>query len=263
MSHKISQKVEKDKNQSQQLIEKYHETKSQAIKEKIIKQYLGLVKYIIGRIKVPNNILLKRQDLQQFGIIGLMDAIERYDSSRNASFKTFAYKRIYGEILDSFRRYGAFSRRQTENINKVRDATEQLRKSLGREPSTDEICDQLDISQKEYYQINQLMNLGYTLSLDDKINSDDDGKSLTRKDLIADKDQKSPDLILQKEGVKKALKKYIKDLPERERVILALYYYEELTLSDIGQVLGVSESRVSQIMSATLKKLRKKLANNQ
>ena len=262
MSHKIAQKTERGSEDIKKLVNEYQETKNQDIKEKIIIQYLGLVKYIIGRIKVPNNILLKRQDLQQFGIIGLMDAIERYDTSRSASFKTFAYKRIYGEILDSFRRFGAFSRRQSENINKVRDATEKLRKTLGREPSTEEICEQADISPKKYYSITQKMNLGYTLSLDDKINSDDDGKSLTRKDLIADEKQKSPDILLQKKTVKKELKKKIKNLPERERVILALYYYEELTLEDIGQVLGVSESRVSQILSATLKKLRKKLADN-
>ncbi|MCF7886280.1 MAG: FliA/WhiG family RNA polymerase sigma factor [Candidatus Marinimicrobia bacterium] len=261
MSPKISEKVKKDRKDTDKLVEKYQKTKDQSIKEEIIKQYLGLVKYIIGRIKVPNNILLKRQDLQQFGIIGLMDAIERYDTSRKASFKTFAYKRIYGEILDSFRRYGAFSRRQSENINKVRNGTEQLRKALGREPTIQEICDQLEISQKEYHKIVQLTNLGYTLSLDDKINSDDDGKSLTRKDLIADDKENTPDLLLQKESVKKELKKHIKSLPERERVILALYYYEELTLGDIGQVIGVSESRISQILSATLKKLRKKLAD--
>lgn len=260
MSHKIAQKTERDSESTKDLVREYQETKDQAIKEEIINQYLGLVKYIIGRIKIPNNILLKRQDMQQFGIIGLMDAIERYDVTRRASFKTFAYKRIYGEILDSFRRYGAFSRRQSENINKVRDATENLRKKLGREPTTDEVCDQIGISTSKYYKITQQMNLGYTLSLDDKINHDDDGKSMTRKELIEDKNQKSPDLILQKETIKKELKKYIKNLPERERVILALYYYEELTLGDIGQVLGVSESRVSQILSTTLKKLRKKLS---
>ncbi|HMA62865.1 MAG TPA: FliA/WhiG family RNA polymerase sigma factor [bacterium] len=261
MSHKVAQKKNKGVEETNRLIEKYHQTREKSIKEKIIEQYLGLVKYIIGRIKVPNNILLKRNDLQQFGIIGLMEAIERYDSSRKASFKTYAYKRIYGEILDSFRRYGAFSRRQNENIKKVRQATEQVRKTLGREPTVEEICEQAEITTEKYYHITQLMNLGYTLSLDDKINGDDDGKNLTRKDVIADEKQETPDKILQKANIKEALKKYIKKLPERERVILALYYYEELTLGDIGQVLGVSESRVSQIMSSTLAKLRKKLAN--
>jgi len=258
----MTEKVSASVQQGDQMIAEYLQTRDQDLKEKIIKNYLALVKYIIGRIKVPETILLKRKDLNQFGIIGLLDAIERYDPQKGVSFKTFAYKRVYGEILDALRKYGVFSRKEIQDINKVRQATDELRVMLGREPVIQEVCKEASVSLQDYYRIQNLMNLGFTLSIDDKVDGDEQGDGLTRKEVIADKDQETPDVAFQKDSIKQRLKLYIKSLPERERIILALYYYEELTLNDIGQVLGISESRVSQIMNETLKTLRKKLADN-
>ena len=121
-----------------------------------------------------------------------------------------------------------------------------------------EVCEEMGISEDEYYRIQQSANLNFTLSLYDKV-YDDGENSLTREDTIADESQTPPDVMLEKQGIKDILKGLIKELPERQRLILALYYYEELTLFDIGQVLGISESRVSQILNQVLVDLRGKM----
>lgn len=248
-------------DQDDKLVCEYLNTHNPALKEKVIHKYLAFVKYIIGRLKLPSKGLLKRDDLIQYGIIGLLDAIERFNPDLGVGFKTFAYKRIQGEIVDALRKSGAYSRSQMQAINKIRAASDHLRTILGREPNAHEICDEVNISLKEFYRIRRLMNLGYTLSLEDRIETDAESHSLPRKEMIPDQDQEPPDVIMENESIKAELKHHIKNLPERERIILALYYYEELTLNDIGRVLGISESRVSQILSNTLARLKQKLTS--
>jgi len=250
--------LQKRKIDGETLVKEYVSTRDQQVKEQAIQAYLPLVKHIIGRINIPDNGILKREDIYQYGIVGLLDALERFEPEFGVSFKTFAYKRIYGEIIDAIRKGGALSRKQVKDINRILRTTEKLRVSLGREPTPTEICKENGISEDEYYQIQQSVNPNFTLSLDEAI-SNDGGNLLYRKDTLVDETQIPPDLALEKQGIKDELKNIIRNLPERQRLILALYYYEELTLFDIGQVLEISESRVSQIMNQTLAYLRKKL----
>ena len=243
---------------AEQLVQEYVKTKKPRVKEEAIKKYLPLVKYIVGRINLPRENVLKREDLNQYGIVGLLDSIERYNPNIGVTFKTFAYKRIHGEIVDAIRKSGVLSRSQINKISKLTRAIELLKNELGREPLPTEICEYLQITLPELHKIRSFMTLTFTLSLDEKIGSDNDD-SYTRKDMIASDSEEQPDKILQRKSLKEELKFYIKELPERERIVLALYYYEELTLSDIGQVLNISESRVSQIMNKTLSNLQQKL----
>ncbi len=242
-------------------IAEYIKTGDPKKKEDAIKKYLPLVKYIVGRINIPSNTILRKDDLNQYGIVGLIDSIERFKLDMGVTFKTFAYKRIHGEIVDAIRKSGVLSRNQIDKITKVKSATDTLKSQLSREPLNSEICEYLNITVKELYKIQSIMSLSFTLSLDEKIGGSDSEDSFTRKDIIPDDKQSQPDVELQQLSLKKELKQYIKELPERERVVLALYYYEELTLSDIGQILAISESRVSQIMNETLMNLQKKLKN--
>lgn len=242
---------------AEQLVQQYIETKNPKVKEQAVKKYLPLVKYIVGRINLPKENVLKREDLNQYGIVGLLDSIDRYNPEVGVTFKTFAYKRIHGEIVDAIRKSGVLSRSQVGKISKVLEATEVLKNKIGRNPLDSEICEYLQINIAEYHKIQNSMTLSFTLSLDEKIGKDSE-ETFTRKDLIPTDDEQ-PDQELQSNSLKEELKYYIKELPERERIVLALYYYEELTLSDIGQVLGISESRVSQIMNKTLMDLQKKL----
>jgi RNA polymerase sigma factor for flagellar operon FliA len=240
------------------LVQRYIETKNPKVKEQAVKKYLPLVKYIVGRINLPKENVLKREDLNQYGIVGLLDSIERYNPEVGVTFKTFAYKRIHGEIVDAIRKSGVLSRSQIGKISKVLEATEVLKNKLGRDPLQNEICEYLQISLAEFHKIQNTMSLSFTLSLDEKIGKDND-ETFTRKDMIPNDSEEQPDNQLQATSLKEELKYHIKELPERERIVLALYYYEELTLSDIGQVLNISESRVSQIMNKTLLTLQQKL----
>jgi len=242
------------------LVQEYVKTKSPKVKEQAIKKYLPLVRYIVGRINLPRENVLKREDLNQYGIVGLLDSIERYNPDVGVTFKTFAYKRIHGEIVDAIRKSGVLSRSQINKISKLTEATEFLKSELGRNPLPMEICEYMEITLPELHKIQSTMSLTFTLSLDEKIGGDND-ESFTRKDMIASDAEEQPDAQLQNKSLKEELKYYIKELPERERIVLALYYYEELTLSDIGQVLNISESRVSQIMNKTLSNLQQKLKN--
>ncbi len=227
-------------------------------RDRVINAYLPLVKHIIGRLNVPMDGLLQKEDLYHFGIIGLIDALDKFNPGTGASFKTFAYKRIYGEVLDNVRKVSALNRAQCRQVRLVEETTNDLRSRLNREPTVSEVCRAAQISDTEYYQTKQLNNLNFTLSLDDKLYIHD-GSTVTLKDEIPDDDENDPGNILDQQSSKDELRHLIRNLPERERLILALYYYENLTLADIGQVLGVSESRVSQILNQTLSNFKRHL----
>ncbi|MBT7617879.1 MAG: sigma-70 family RNA polymerase sigma factor [Calditrichaeota bacterium] len=240
------------------LVLEFIKDRSQSNKDQAVRSFLPLVKHIANRIYLPENAALKKEDLLQFGIIGLLDALERYTSNYGAKFKTYAYKRIYGEIVDAIRREGILSKDQLNIINRISKATDTLRSLYGREPTTSEICEEVQISEEKFSDVYQSNTMNYMLSLDDKIGVDANDR-LTRKDTIVDEGQVPLDAALEKDELKAKLKEVIKILPERKRIILALYYYEDLTLLDIGQVLCISESRVSQILNQTLMEIRNDL----
>lgn len=240
------------------LVQCYKRTGSQQDKEATVREFLPLVKHIVGRLNVPENGILKREDLYQFGILGLLDALERYQPDQGASFKTFAYRRIYGEIVDAVRRIGILSREQLREVQLVARTFDELRIKLQREPSIEEVCQAAGLTIDQYFAIEQTNHLNFTVSLDDYLNQDEESP-VARKEIIRDEDALTPDYQLEKEDLKRNLRHLIEHLPERERLILALYYYEELTLADIGQVLGLSESRVSQILKECLVNIRKEL----
>lgn len=244
------------------LVLEYLKTRSLKQKEKVMTAYLPLVKYIIGRMNLPNNGILNRQDLYQFGMLGLMSALDRYEPSNEASFKTFAYKRISGAVLDAVRKNSILSREQMRMMQQLKKAGKKLENELGREPSPREICSAAGISEDDYYHILQMSQLNFEISIDE-VKKDQNGDSSLVNEMVADEQQASPETLFEKKQLKAELKRLIQRLPERPRLILALYFYEELTLFDIGQVLDISESRVSQIMNQTLVSIRKSLTKRE
>jgi len=242
----------------EELVREYLVTRSPQAKERAIKAFLPLVKHIVGRLRIYENGTLRREDIYQFGVVGLLTALERFRPEYGVIFKTFAYKRIYGEIIDAMRREGLLNKEQIRIQKMLALTGEKLRAEFGREPTAKEIYEQAGVSEERYDQIQELLEASYTLSLDDGVAADEN-ESILRKDTIVDEDQIPPDVALDLAGIKEELKSIVQDLPERQRLILALYFYEELTLYDIGQVLSISESRVSQILNSTLKEIRAKL----
>ncbi|MCF7800555.1 MAG: FliA/WhiG family RNA polymerase sigma factor [Candidatus Marinimicrobia bacterium] len=230
------------------------ETKDQAVRA-----FLPLVKHIIKRIHLPQTGALQMEDMYHSGILGLLDALERYQAGHHTTFKTFAYLRIQGEIIDAVRKTGVLTRSQSKQVRILLDTQESLSNELGREPTHAEVQEKMGLTARDYESIRMLIWQQQSVSLDDEIFKDET-ETVVRKDLVVDEDQLSPEEEFIAMGLKEELKQLIARLPERNRLILALYYYEELTLIDIGRVLGVSESRISQLLKETLGELKKNLA---
>jgi len=227
-------------------------------KEKLILEYAPLIKFIAQKIAVrlPSNI--EFDDLVSSGVIGLMDAIDKYDPSRDNKFKTYAEFRIRGAILDELRAQDWVPRSVREKAKQLERAHLRLEQRLGRTPNEDEITDELQITKDEYYDLlNQVKSVSI-LSLDEagSFNSTDRKSILS---LLESCKIPSPITQLNLKAVKDVVTKSIESLPEKQRLVLSLYYYEDLNLKEIGEVLDVTESRVSQLHTQAILWLRRKL----
>ncbi|MFC1618638.1 sigma-70 family RNA polymerase sigma factor [Candidatus Neomarinimicrobiota bacterium] len=241
------------------LLQEYYASNDPMLKERAVREFLPLVYYVVNRIPLPVTDVITREDLEQSAIQGLLEAIDRFDQDRNVKFKTFAYKRIYGAVIDAIRQVRILSRTKLERLMEVQKVVDKLAQDLGRDPSTEEVCEAANISHSEYSDLMVAGQLSYaTFSLDDPVSGDQDVPS-KQIDLLADVDSEDPESTYMIDNLKTRLVSLLKGMPERERLILALYYYENLTLVEIGQILNISESRVSQIMSKSLDQLRAKL----
>ncbi len=227
-------------------------------KEKLIKEYAPLIKFIAQKIAVrlPSNI--EFDDLVSSGVIGLMDAIDKYDPTRDNKFKTYAEFRIRGAILDELRAQDWVPRSVREKAKQLERAHVRLEQKLRRIPTEDELTDELKISKEEYYDLlNQVKSVSI-LSLDEagSFNSSDRKSILS---LLESCKIPSPLAQLNLKGLKEVVTKAIESLPEKQRLVLSLYYYEDLNLKEIGDVLEVTESRVSQLHTQAILWLRRKL----
>ena len=241
------------------LVREYCTTGNELIKDQAVRAFLPLVKHIVGRINVGSAyIILQKDDLYQYGVVGLLYALGRFDPENGTAFKTYAYRRIHGEIIDALRRTGVLSRDQMQKLSRINSAKEKLAMQLDREPNLLEIQKETGLTPKEITKVLSLAQTSLPVSLDESF-STAEGEVMTRMEIMEDKNQISPDQELDEKGIRNELKGYIQEFSERERLILALYYYENLTLADIGTVLNLSEGRVSQILSQVHSELRKKL----
>lgn len=228
-----------------------------AIRNQIIEEYAPLIKYIATRIHagLPSNIEL--DDLISIGALGLIDAIDKFDMNRGVLFKTYAESRIRGKILDELRKLDWLPRGLRQKNKALDRAYSKLGINEGREVSDGELAAELGIDEAEVQQYISQAG-GYTmLSLDEQMYDRDGSESGTLSDLIPDRENAGPEEHLEITQNQEFLKKHIRLLSEKEQQMLALYYYEELTMKEIGAVLGITESRVSQIHSQALFKLKK------
>ena len=246
------------RHDGEHLVREYILTGDERMRENAIQAFLPLVKYIAGRINIDQFGSLGREDLFQYGIVGLLTALDRFKTDKGASFKTFAYRRIHGEIIDAIRREGTVSKDAYSIRKKVIKISDELRQQLGRDPALSEVAETMNLTLEALNKMLFKGNASEHVSLNDTVGSDG-SDSMQRLDVIKDEAQFSPDEQFEKEALKGELIEIIKHLPERQRLILALYYYEELTLADIGMILGLSESRISQILSQTLVDMRGQL----
>ncbi|MDD5794299.1 FliA/WhiG family RNA polymerase sigma factor [Clostridium sp. HCP1S3_B4] len=226
-------------------------------KEHIIEEYTPLVKYIASRVSLGKNKYMDYDDLVSYGLIGLMDAITKYDESKGIKFSSYASIRIKGAIIDEIRRARPISKGAMDKLNKYNKAVEILQNKLFREPTNEEIAQQLNVTVADVAEIENYINYISIVSLDDIIFSDDDDMNVMG--VIEDKQSPSPEQTFENKEKISNLSDAISKLKEKDRIVLNLYYYERLTLKEIGKVLEVSESRVCQLHSRAIRNLREKM----
>ncbi len=243
------------------LLKKYKEETvkvDDALRDQLIMDYAPLIKFIAQKIaiRLPSNIEL--DDLTSAGVIGLMDAIEKYDPTRDNKFKTYAEFRIRGAILDELRSQDWVPRSVREKAKKIEKVYAALEQKLGRTATEKELAYELDMNLFELNDLISQVKAISLMSLDEMGGpSQSDRKSLL--DCLENLNAKNPYTQLKVSAMKNVLMKAIEDLPETQRLVLSLYYYEDLNLKEIGRILLVTESRVSQLHTQAVLKLRSRL----
>jgi RNA polymerase sigma factor for flagellar operon FliA len=226
-------------------------------RDQVIVDYLPLVKRVASHMiaKLPASVRL--DDLVQTGLIGLMEAADNFDSTQGAQFETYATQRIRGAMLDELRSIDWLPRSLRKNMRTIEAAIHKLQHKLGRAPGEQEVADAMGIPLQEYQQMLQDAR-GYQLLHFEDFSEDEDGEEGFLERHLADPRQ-GPLETLQDDGFRRKLIDAISTLPEREKLMMGLYYEEELNLREIGEVLGVSESRVCQLHSQAIARIRAKL----
>lgn len=220
----------------------------------VVEKYIPLVKHIAGKVILGKSKYIDYEDLVGYGMLGLMDAFQKFKPEKGMKFSTYASIRIKGAMIDEMRRSSPISKGAMDKLNKYNQAMDILQRKLLRDPSTREIGAELGITDKEVSEIERYINYISMMSLDSMIYSEDDF-SITH--ILEDESSPRPDIVVEENEEIDILAKCLDKLTEKDRLVLNLYYYEELTLKSIGQILNVSESRVCQLHARAIVNLRK------
>ena len=245
-----------------ELWQKYRETRDPKIRETFIKQYAPLVKYVAGKVAVgmPSNV--EFDDLVGFGTFGLLDAIDKFNPEKNVKFKTYAVTRIRGAIFDELRSIDWVPRSVRQKTREVEDAIGTLEARLGRSATDQEIAGALGMGEDEYLKTMVKISGASIISIHEVWYSGDENDKVSIADSIESPASLNPEVIAERDEIRRVIAEAINELPDNEKKILVLYYFEDLTLKEIGQVLGVTESRVSQLHTKAIMRLRARLKNS-
>ena len=228
------------------------------IRDELIVQYIYLTRYVIGRVKVNLPTSYSIEDITSYGVEGLIDAIEKFSPDKGARFETYAIMRIRGTIIDKIRAQDWLPRSARKKIKDVKQASELLRQKLGRTPTSQEIGESLGIEKEKVDSI--LAEDTSIASIYEKRGNSEESVEII--DTIEDTISVNPLEKLEEKDAKKELQQALKSLPERERMIMVLYYHQNMTLKEIGEAIEVSESRVCQLHAQAIMKLRNILTSN-
>jgi len=231
----------------------YRRTGDVGIRNEILLSYVHIVKYIAQRMIPSYRGYLELDDLMNYGIIGLMDAIEKFDPSMGVKFETYASLRVKGAIIDQLRKLDWIPRGIRKKVKNIMECYEMIEAQSGKPATDDEVAAKLNMSVEE---LRKVLDESYTFNV---ISLDEQIMNAVKWDNNLQAEDTNPEHKYAAKELKEILAEAIEELNDKERMVITLYYYEELTLKEIGKVLGVSESRISQILSKTLLKLRAKL----
>lgn len=239
------------------LWEEYYSTKDPQLREQIIIEYAPLVKLVAGRLNMYLGNNVEYEELVSYGIFGLIDSIDKFDLEKNVKFETYASLRIRGSILDQIRKMDWIPRSIRQKQKKIDAANQKIETVYGRQATDEEIASELEVPIEELYSWQGQTSITNLISLDEFMEQGSDAPS--EKNGLHSFEQ--PESVIEKEELTKMLAEALEKLSEKEKKVVLLYYYEELTLKEISRVLEVSESRVSQIHTKALSKLKKYLGN--
>ena len=248
---------------NRKLWEAYGASRSEELREEIILQYAPLVKYVMGRLAISLPAVLDYEDILSFGTIGLIEAVERFDYEKGVKFETYAIARIRGAIIDALRSLDRLPRSVRQKAKDAGRALVDLTEGLGRDPTDEEVSEAMGLTLQAYRK--HLIDASWvTVSLDTMGTSNDGEDDAGGAALgIADPDDEDFSVGLEQQELVGELSGAIRELPEREQLILSLYYKEELTMREVSQVLSISESRVCQLHARALTRLRGSIARMQ
>jgi len=240
------------------LWDRYTSKPTRAVRDQLIVHYSPLVKYVASRVAagLPQNV--EQADLVSYGIFGLIDAIDKFDLGRGYKFETYAISRIKGAMLDELRSMDWVPRSVRTKAKRIEQANAKLEAKLGRAASDEEIADELGITVEDLDDMLTKISFVGVVALDEMLSGSERGDSQTLGDTIPDKGD-GPLGSFEVEEMRQLLAESINSMTEREKIVLTLYYYEGLTLAEIGGVLGVTESRVCQIHTKSVIRLRSRL----
>ena len=256
----MDSKLIKDKTE-EELWTIYKKSKEPSIRDFFVRQYAPLVKYVAGKVAVgmPHNV--EFDDLVGFGVFGLFDAIEKYDPDKHVKFKTYAVTRIRGAIFDELRSIDWVPRSVRQKTREVESAVHRLEANLGRAATDKEIAKEMGMNIDVYNKTMLKITGTSIMSLNDVWYTGEDNDKVSIVDSIESPSGLNPDIIVEKDEIKRVIIEAINNLPEKEKKVLILYYYEDLTLKEIGRLLEVTESRVSQLHTKAVLRLKGRLTN--
>lgn len=238
----------------QKLWVQYKREKNAEVREKLIIHYTPLVKFVAGRLSMYFGQNVEFDDLMGYGIFGLIDAIDKFSLEKGVKFETYASLRIRGSIIDSIRKIDWVPRSLRQKQKKLEKAVNQIENEYGRPATDKELALELGISDEDFQKLLIQTNISSLISLDEY--TDPSGQGTIE---IQDTGPNQPEKVLERNETKELLGQEIDKLPEKEKKVIALYYFEDLTLKEISAVLGVSESRISQLHTKALMRLRSKI----
>jgi RNA polymerase sigma factor for flagellar operon FliA len=238
----------------------YRRTKDRALRDRLILTYAPLVKFVAGRLGASLPAHVDEQDLVSYGLLGLISAIERFDPDREIKFETYAIARIKGAIIDELRSLDWVPRSVRTRAREIERAIAELERNLHRAPTDEEIAAKLGLTAEELEDSLAEISRSSMAALDELWTPSAGGDQIALIDTIEDTTGPDPEHSLEQTELKEALGEAIARLPEREKLVVTLYYYEELTLREIGEVLGVTESRVSQLHTKAVLRLKARLS---
>ncbi|MCM1261601.1 MAG: FliA/WhiG family RNA polymerase sigma factor [Butyrivibrio sp.] len=250
-----------DETGRKKLWDEYGKAKSPEVREKIILEYAPLVKLVAGRLSMYLGYNVEYEDLVSYGIFGLIDAIDKFDALKDVKFETYASLRIRGAILDQIRKMDWIPRTIRQKQKKIDQAIREIETRYGRSATDEEIAQNLGITNEDYLDWQSQMKITNVVSLNEFMEQGSEVPNNSTGGYNSSAQFDGPEEVIEKEELKKMLAQALELLTEKEQKVIVLYYYEDLTLKEISNILEVSESRISQLHTRALQKMRSKLGN--